>query len=207
MAKKEELKKLAKYLITNSCEQITYSRLARIFNIKHISTISNWISYFENAFLLFTLERFDFKLKQQGIAPKKVYCIDPGMVNAVGFRFSENKGKAIENEVAIELQRRKAVDPSLEVYYWRDHQQNEVDFVLKVNKIIGALIQVSYITTKEEIKEREIKALLRAARELKCRNLLVITWDYSSEEKIEGEKIKFIPLWTWLLNNEIQTQR
>ncbi|MBS3142682.1 ATP-binding protein [Candidatus Woesearchaeota archaeon] len=207
IAKKEELKKLAKYLITNSCEQITYSRLARIFNIKHVSTISNWISYFENAFLLFTLERFDFKLKQQGIAPKKVYCIDPGMVNAVGFRFSENKGKAIENEVAIELQRRKAVDPSLEVYYWRDHQQNEVDFVLKVNKIIGALIQVSYITTKEEIKEREIKALLRAARELKCRNLLVITWDYSSEEKIEGEKIKFIPLWTWLLNNEIQTQR
>lgn len=194
ITKREEIKKLAKYLITNSSEEITYSRLARIFGIKHVSTISNWMTYFENAFLIFKLERFDFKLKQQYIAPKKVYCIDSGLMNSIGFKFSENRGKVIENEVALELQRRRSADKSLEVYYWKDHQQNEIDFVLKRDKKVETLIQVSYITSKEEIKDREIKALLKASEQLRCKNLLVITWDYEAEEKI-----KFIPLWKWLL--------
>jgi len=199
ITKKEEIKKLAKYLITNSSEEITYSKLARIFNIKHVSTISNWISYLENAFLIFKLERFDFKLKQQFIAPKKVYCIDSGLMNSIGFKFSENRGKVIENEVALELQRRKAKENSFEVYYWKDHQQNEVDFVLKRDKKIESLIQVSYINSKEEIKEREINALLKASKELRCKNLVVITWDYETEEKFEGVNLKFMPLWKWLL--------
>ena len=199
ISKKEEIKKLAKYLITNSSGEITYSKLARIFDIKHVSTISNWISYLENAFLIFRLERFDFKLKQQFIAPKKVYCIDSGLMNTIGFKFSENRGKVIENEVALELQRRKAKENSFEVYYWKDYQQNEVDFVIKKDKKIGSLIQVSYINSKEEIKEREINALLKASKELRCKNLIVITWDYETEEKFEGEIIKFVPLWKWLL--------
>ncbi len=199
ISKKEEIKKLAKYLITNSSEEITYSKLARIFNIKHVSTISNWISYLENAFLIFRLERFDFKLKQQFIAPKKVYCIDSGLMNSIGFKFSENRGKVIENEVALELQRRKAKENLFEVYYWKDYQQNEVDFVIKKDKKIESLIQVNYINSKEEIKERETNALLKASKELKCKNLMVITWDYETEEKFEGELIKFVPLWKWLL--------
>jgi len=197
ITKKEEIKKLAKYLITNSSEEITYSKLARIFNIKHVSTISNWISYLENTFLIFKLERFDFKLKQQFIAPKKVYCIDSGLMNSIGFKFSENKGRVMENEVALELQRRK--ENSFEVYYWKDHKQNEVDFVVKRGKKIESLIQVSYINSKEEIKEREVNALLKASKELRCRNLIVITWDYETELKFEGENIKFVPLWRWLL--------
>src|SRR3989344_4674259 len=176
VSKKEEIKKLAKYLITNSSGEITYSKLARIFDIKHVSTISNWISYLENAFLIFRLERFDFKLKQQFIAPKKVYCIDSGLMNTIGFKFSENRGKVIENEVALELQRRKAKENSFEVYYWKDYQQNEVDFVIKRDKKIESLIQVSYINSKEEIKEREINALLKASKKLRCNNIIVITW-------------------------------
>ena len=199
ISKKEEIKKLAKYLITNSSGEITYSKLARIFNIKHVSTISNWISYLENAFLIFRLERFDFKLKQQFIAPKKVYCIDSGLMNTIGFKFSENRGKVIENEVALELQRRKAKENSFEVYYWKDYQQNEVDFIIKKDKKIESLIQVSYINSKEEIKEREINALLKASKKLRCKNLIVITWDYETEEKFGGEIIKFVPLWKWLL--------
>ena len=52
----------------------------------------------------------------------------------------------------------------------------------------------------EEIKEREINALLKSSKELRCNNLIVITWDYEAEEKTKGKKIKFIPLWRWLLS-------
>ena len=88
----------------------------------------------------------------------------------------------------------------LEFYYWKDYQQNEVDFVVKRRSKIIELLQVSYISDKNEIKEREIKSLIKASKELRCDNLRVITWDYESEEKINKKKIKFIPLWKWLLD-------
>jgi hypothetical protein len=47
-----------------------------------------------------------------------------------------------------------------------------------------------------------IDNLLIASKELHCNNLLVITRDYEAEEKIKGKKIKFIPLWKWLLSTK-----
>jgi predicted AAA+ superfamily ATPase len=64
---------------------------------------------------------------------------------------------------------------------------------------IKQLIQVTYASSKDEIEKREIKSLLKASELLKCKNLLVITWDYEDELKIENKKIAFIPLWKWLL--------
>ena len=194
-----ELKKLAKYLVTNFCDEISYSRLVSLTDAKHISTISNWISYLENSFLILKLERFSFKLRQQFIAPKKIYCIDTGIVNAIGFKFSENRGKFMENCVAIELQRQKSLEDGIEIYYWKDHQQNEVDFVVKKGKDIQQLIQVTCISNKLELKEREIKSLYKASKELKCKNLVVITWDYESEEKFDNKKVKYVPLWKYLI--------
>ena len=190
----EELKKLANYLVTNSSQEATYSKLSKILEIKSMITISNWIGYLENSFLVFKVERFDFKLKQQFIAPKKFYCIDTGLLNSIGFQFSDNMGRLIENEVAIELQIRKEKTSS-KVYYWKDHQQNEADFVIKDDKTITEIIQVTYASSKNDIREREISSLLKASKALRCNNLTVITWDYEAEEN----NIKFIPLWKWLL--------
>ncbi len=194
ISKIEELKKLSNYLITNSSQESTYSKLSKLLNVKHVNTISKWISYLENSFLFFRIERFDFKLKQQYIAPKKIYCIDTGIINSIGFQFSENIGRLIENKVAIELQRRKE-KPQSKVYYWKDHQQNEVDFVIKNEKTVKELIQVTYSSDKENIKKREIQALLKASKELNCKKLTIITWDYENEEN----GIRYIPLWRWLL--------
>lgn len=38
-------------------------------------------------------------------------------------------------------------------------------------------------------------ALIKASKELKCANLLIITWDYEDKTKIENKTINFIPLW------------
>lgn len=70
-------------------------------------------------------------MKQQALAPKKVYCIDNGILSTVGFKTSLDFGKMIENVVAVELLRR-IVEKKLELYYWKDYQQREVDFVIKL---------------------------------------------------------------------------
>jgi len=196
----DEIKKLSKYLISNSAKEFSYNKLSKILDIKHNSTTSNWINHFEEAFLIFVLEKFDFKLKQQFLAPKKVYCIDPGLLSAISFKFSEDKGRIIENEVALDLFRKK-IDNFFEIYYWKDYFNNEVDFVIKKGKTIKQLIQVCYIETKEDLPERETNSLLKASEKLKCKNLLIITWNYQNEEIINGKKIKFVPLWKWLLLN------
>jgi len=197
----DELRKLSKYLITNSADEFSYSKLSRILGVKNVSTISKWISYLEESFLIFKLERFDFKLKQQFIAPKKAYCIDTGIIDCIGFKFSENRGKMMETEVAIQLQRKKESDRDIEVYYWKDHQQNEADFVVKKKDKVIELMQVTYATDREEIKEREISSLIKASNQLGCDNLTLITWNYESEERIGGKTVKSVPLWKWLLEN------
>lgn len=199
--KKQEIKNLAKYFITHACQEITYQSLANLLKVKHIATISNWISYLEQSFLIFKLERFSFKLKKQFIAPKKVYCVDNGIINTIGFRFSENSGYFMENAVAIELQRKKSSHHLLEVYYWKDHQQNEVDFVVKKNKKVIQLIQVTHARDREEIKARETNALIKASKELRCNNLLIITFDYKGKQKIGNKTIIYTPLWEWLLSS------
>ena len=51
----------------------------------------------------------------------------------------------------------------------------------------------------EATKERETKPLIKAAEELKCKNLLIITSDHEKTEKKGKYKIQYIPLWKWLL--------
>jgi predicted AAA+ superfamily ATPase len=61
------------------------------------------------------------------------------------------------------------------------------------------LIQVSYEVGNPLTREREIKALLKGAAELRCKHLKIITNDYEDEEQHKDIKIIFIPLWKWLL--------
>ncbi|MEM5861369.1 MAG: ATPase, partial [Candidatus Aenigmatarchaeota archaeon] len=64
---------------------------------------------------------------------------------------------------------------------------------------VKQLIQVTYASSKDEVEKREIKSLVKASSQLKCKDLLVITWDYEDQLKIENKKIVFKPLWKWLV--------
>jgi hypothetical protein len=197
----EKIRILARYYITNVSSPITYRRISRFLKIP-TETVSRFSDYLQSAKLIFFITKFSFSLKEQENSPRKVYCIDNGLFTSIGFRFRENVGKLMENLVAIELQRRKTKNHLLEVYYWKDHQHREVDFVVKRGQKIEQLIQVCYNLEDFNTREREIKALLKASKELKCRNLLIITEDKEGVEKVKGEPIKYIPLWKWLMEND-----
>ena len=132
-------------------------------------------------------------------APKKVMFVDNFFIKRFSSKSSENIGRLIENCVFLELKRRASENPLIEIYYWKDYQQHEVDFVLKKGLEVKQLIQVTYASGKDEIDKREIRSLLKASELLKCKNLLIITWDYEDEIKIDNKMIKCIPLWKWLI--------
>jgi len=192
-------KEMARYLITNSANEITYNKLANSFEMGSPHTAKNYVSYLENAYLIFTLNKFSYKLKEQTSSPKKVYCIDTGLIDTIGFRFTEDKGKFLENLVAVELLRRTKNAEELELYYWKDHRGREVDFVVKDSEDVKKLIQVTYASSKDRIKERETKNLLIGSEEFGCDELYVITKDYNDRQEMGDKEIKFTPAWKWLL--------
>ena len=162
----EKIKDLARYLISNSTSEISYRRIGSILQLSGKSTVQNWISYLQNAYLLFIVERFSFKLKESVMAPKKVYAVDTGFMNMLNQ--TQEKGKLMENTVFLHLQREKTklLDP-YQINYWKDYSGNEVDFVIRNGRTINALINVTNASSRDEINAREIRALLMASRELR----------------------------------------
>ena len=163
------------------------------------NTIEKFSRYLEEANLLFFVKCFSFKVKEQEKTARKVYSIDSGLSNAAGFKSSPDTGRTAENTVAVELRRRRAANPLVETYYWKNPQREEVDFVIKDGPKVKQLIQVCWNLNEYKARERELKALVKAGTELKCGNLLVITEDAEGEEKFKGKKIRMTPLWKWLL--------
>ncbi|MFH1352976.1 MAG: ATP-binding protein [bacterium] len=199
----KEMESLANYLISNFGTKIAYKNLIDSAGIGSEHTVKKYIGYLEEAFLIFQVKSFSFKVRQQERANKKIYVTDNGLINAKAFSFSSNTGRLYENAVAVELKKREFAG-ELELYYYGN--KYEVDFVVKKNTEIKSLIQVSIDFTGKDTKEREMRGLLHASQELNCSNLAVITGGYRGEEKIKwfGKEaiVKFIPVWQWLLSPE-----
>ncbi len=199
--KSKELVSLAKFYLGNISSLITFSSLERTLNIS-ADTVEKFSRYLENAFILFFLKRFSYKFREQEKSPRKVYAIDVGLANTIGFRFSQNMGRLAENLVFLELKRKEMLVSNLEIYYWKDVNHREVDFLIKENLKVKQLIQVCWEVNRPETKNREIRALLKAMKEFNLEEGLIITDDYEAEENIKGKKINYIPLWKWYLKED-----
>ena len=194
----QKIYELSNYLRSNFAAEYSFSKLKKILDFRSTTTLQNYLGYIEEAYLVFILNRFSFKMKEQINAPKKIYIVDNGFCSLVSSRFSQDFGKLMENVVFIE-NLRKGLRANLDLFYYRTRNGKEIDFLVKNGIAVSQLIQVCYRTDKLETKEREIKALIEASEELSCNDLLIITWDYEQLDKFKGKEIKFVPLWKWLL--------
>ena len=154
----------------------------------------------EDSFFAFYLPKFSHSIRKRE-SINKVYLCDVGFTKLI--ETNEDIGKKMENTVYLELLREKK--PTTEFSFWKNVQQEEVDFVIKEGKQIKELLQVCKEINDGETKQREVRALLKAGKELNCGNLCIITEDYENEEEARWldlkAKVKCIPLWKWLLEN------
>ncbi len=187
----KSIKEISAYLLSNPSSLIGIRALSKMAEIKNISTVKSILDSFEGAFLFFFINKFDYSIRKQTQNPRKVYCIDNGFISTLGFRTSENKGKMLENLVAIELKRR-----GREIFYFQE--KGECDFVIKEGTKITQAIQVCYDLTDEN-KEREFNGLLEALDKFKLKEGLILTYNQDDHFELKGKSIKVIPLWKWLL--------
>jgi predicted AAA+ superfamily ATPase len=160
-------------------------------------TLYQYSSYLEEILFSFLLRKFHLSSKKSLLSLPKIYVNDTGIASQFS-NFSENTGRIMENLVFLELKKLE-MNNIVEVFYWKDYQGREVDFVLKEGTKIKRLIQVTYASSMENIEKREITSLIKGSEKFKCENLLVITWEYEAKEKIGDKDISFVPLWRWLL--------
>ena len=197
--KPAKLNSLAKFYLTNISSSVTFNSLEKFLSVS-ADTVEKFSHYFEDAYLVFFLKRFSFKVKEQEKSPRKVYAIDTGLANVLGFRFSRNSGRLAENIIFVELLRKKTLgENNLEFYYWRNSQNKEVDFIIKENLKVTKALQICWEIDRPQTRTREIKPLLKVMEKLKINEGFIITQDLEKEENIGEKKIKYLPLWKWLL--------
>lgn len=149
----------------------------------------------QSIYLAFVLKKFAHKFVSLELGERKVYCIDNGLLNAVNFRFSEDKGKAIEQVVFLEMKRR-----GKEIYFYRERY--ECDFVVKEGNSVSEAIQVSHTFADEKTKKRELRGIVDACKEFGLKQGVIITNNTSEDFEVEKIKIHAVPLYRWLLSDD-----
>ena len=185
------LKELAFFLISNPTGLVSYNKLKERLRLGSVNTVSSYIEYMENSWLIFTLNLYAYSIKRQQIAPKKIFCIDNGIINDVGFQFSPNTGKLMENSVFLALRQQ-----SKEIYYIKTPGGFEIDFYLPAQR---QLVQVSKTLDNPATRKREFRAIEDAIREVPVETALVLSENNEEDTEIGGVKVKVQSIAEWLV--------
>ncbi len=194
LTREKEIKELLHFIAGNLSKELTQSSLAKVVGIKNSSTIKDYLQFFEDSYLTFTLLKYDHSFKRQLLAPRKIYFIDTALAKNISFRQSEDLGRILENIVFIELKRRGG-----DVFYFKGKQ--ECDFLLLQPKIGKSVFQVCSYLDVESTKSREINGLTEAMNFFNLDIGYILTMSEESEIHPEGKKIMIMPVWKWLLES------
>jgi hypothetical protein len=156
------------------------------------NTLVNYLGYANDVFLLFDVCKFDNKVTRQMRAPRKMYAIDHGLINAVRFSSSEDRGRILENIAFLELRRRYE-----NIFY--HHDTFECDFVIMDGTTISQCFQVCWSMKNKETAEREIRGLIEALNRFRHTQGTILTNDEHAQLERDGKKIVIRPLWHFSL--------
>ncbi|MBV5348194.1 ATP-binding protein [bacterium] len=186
----QTLRQLAIYLISNSGKYYSQNNLKKLFGIGSVRSVSDYVTWLEDSYLLFGMPKFSFSLKKQIYNPKKVYCVDTGLASVNSLSMSKDYGRKLENLIFLHL--RKTCKT---VYYYSE--KNECDFIVVQKGQPTDAIQVCYQLTTDNLS-RELKGLEEAMTELKLESGLIITHNQEDSFEVSGKAVKAIPAWKYL---------
>lgn len=186
----QTLRQLAIYLISNSGKYYSQNNLKNLFGIGSVRSVSDYVAWLEDSYLLFSMPKFSFSLKKQIYNPKKVYCVDTGLAGVNSLSMSKDFGRKLENLVFLHLRKTTKT-----VYYYLE--KNECDFIVVQKGQPIEAIQVCYELTTDNLS-RELKGLEEAMTELKLENGLIVTFDQEDSFDVNGKVVKAVPAWKYL---------
>ena len=158
------------------------------------NTLHEYLEYLSDAYLFFQVYVHTHSERVRMVNPRKIYAIDPGLVQACSRSVRPDWGHLLENFVFLELRRSSAI-----IEYYRTKKGREVDFLATDSGGQKSLIQVSADLKEPVTRQRELRSLLEAMKECRLRQATIVT--LNQEEKLETEAglIHILPAWLWAL--------
>jgi len=186
------LRKLAVFLLSNIGKPASATNLAKSLDIKATSTVLEYFSHLENAYLVQFVPRFSYSLKQQIRNPRKVYAIDLGLHAQNSVNFSDDLGRKLENLVYLHLRRNHS-----EIYYFSENK--ECDFVVVEKEKPVHLIQVCSKLTQDNL-ERELSGAFEALEFFKKHEAILVTLNQTDRFVRDGRIVSVMSLNDFLIN-------
>ncbi len=159
------------------------------------SAVSDYMTWFEDAYFLFTVRIFDASLARSNTNPKKIYCIDHALVTSVSSGILLNSGHLLENLVFMALRR---LYP--EIYYYKTKSGREVDFVVPRRGHSPMLVQACASLLEPQTRKRETAALSEAMAELDLDTGTIVTRNEDEKIDTRSRTIDVVPVWRFLLD-------
>ena len=187
------LRELVYYFASNIGKEFSYTKLADSIGLSSPNTVRNYCAYLEQCYLCLFLSRYSHSLKKQIQYNKKCYMIDPALIQKVGFRVSDDRGRLFENIVLLELKTR-----GYELYFHKD--KKECDFIVREGNQITQAIQVSIHLESDKVRHREIDGLVEAMSSYGLNEGLILTEAEEDTLEVDSYRVKILPIWKWLLD-------
>jgi predicted AAA+ superfamily ATPase len=184
------------HLLSNIGKETSFNSLRKMFGIGSANTVSDYLNWLEDAYLLFLVPRFSWSAKSTMINPKKVYAIDNGLATANTLSFSSDNGRMLENVVFLFLKQHHE-----QVYYFKENR--ECDFIVFDHKKCSAVIQVCYDLHPDN-QDREIHGLQEAMLFFNLKLGYIITFNQEDALKMkDNTTIKVVPAHQFMIDYEL----
>ena len=194
----EALRYFLKRVMQNLTKTTSINAIANDMRSNGVSVskddLYNWADWAVEAYLFVRYPKYSRSLVKENQSLRKYYVIDTGMRQAVLMPQSEDKGKLLENIVALELFHRRGADRNM--FYWQDGR--ECDFVVQREEHVEELIQVTWDIEDEDTRKREIEGIKEAAKGTKCSKLTLVTRERKETIEEDGFRIEVVGIEEWL---------
>ncbi len=183
------LQQLAVWLVSETGKPVTGNSLRKIFDIGSSSSIMEYLSHLNNAYLFFFVPRFSYSSKVQIVNPKKVYTVDNGLITANSVSFGNDFGRLLENMVYMHLRRQK-----IKISYFAE--KKECDFVVFGANRKPSLYQACCQLSSDNI-DREIAGITEAMDFFGVKEGVIITHNQKDTFALKGKNISVVPYYAW----------
>ena len=157
-------------------------------------TLHEYLAHLEDAFLIRTVALHSASERQRMVNPRKAYPVDSGLISLFERSGREQRGRALETAVLLELERR-----GYETAYVRTRDGFEVDFMAHRASEGPLLVQVCLESEGDDTWARELRALDAAAREHRRARAWLVTMDATPPTRPLPKGISWAPAARWLL--------
>ncbi len=154
-----------------------------------LEAANEYLNYFENAYMVFFVQKFSYSYRKQIQNPRKVYAIDTGLVFVNSISHSLDRGRRFENMVFLSLRRKYG-----EIFYFSE--RGACDFVICQKGKPKLLIQACVQLTNDNLG-REMEGLYEAMKELGLRKGLLLTMEQEDHFKKDGLAVEGLPFHRW----------